>query len=174
MPLGHSFRTVPEKRPTSSCHDCFNKIGVLKIASSTLAERTTRTITASPPTRHRFIEDTMNAQAYYQQGKAPQAASQNVQSVNMASLMLQPGQQQIDAKMFIIPHSNDSPAASPTESKGSPASSSSSMDDQYSHWDLSFASMADGECLACGYRYGSVEELADHQRIDHGLADVIF
>lgn len=117
----------------------------------------------------------MNAQAFYQQGYVPQTAPQNVQSVNMASLMLQPGQQQQqpDAKMF-IQHTNESPAASPTESKGSPASSSSSMDDQFSHWDLSFASMADGECLACGYRYGSVEQLADHQRIDHGLADVIF
>lgn len=30
-----------------------------------------------------------------------------------------------------------------------------------------------GECLACGYRYLSVEQLADHQRISHGLADVI-
>ncbi|CZT19353.1 uncharacterized protein RCC_05201 [Ramularia collo-cygni] len=117
----------------------------------------------------------MNAQAYYQQRDGSRAApsqQQHVQSVNMASLMLRPGQQQVDAKIF-TQHASLSQAASPTESKGSP-DSSSSMDDQFSHWDLSFASMADGECLACGYRYGSVEELADHQRIDHGLADVIF
>lgn len=114
----------------------------------------------------------MNAQAFYQQGKASQTPPQNVQSVNMASLMLLPGQQQVDAKLF-TQHTNEQSVASPQESKDSPASLSS-MDDQFSHWDLSFASMADGECLACGYRYGSVEELADHQRIDHGLADVIF
>lgn len=114
----------------------------------------------------------MDTKSFYQPGKASQAAPQNVQSVNMASLMLLPGQQQADAKMF-IQHTTQSPGASPSESKGTP-DSSSSMDDQFSHWDLSFASMADGECLACGYRYDSVEELADHQRIDHGLADVIF
>lgn len=89
----------------------------------------------------------------------------------MASLMLLPGQQQADAKIFMPPFGR-SPAQSPEESKGSPASSTSS--DEFSHWDMSFASIADGECLACGYRYDSVEQLADHQRSEHGLADVIF
>lgn len=119
-----------------------------------------------------FSQQWKSSQAFSQQWKSSQAAPQHVQSVNMASLMLLPGQQQADAKIF-LQQTKQSPAPSPEESKGSPASSTSSME-EFSHWDMSFASMADGECLACGYRYGSVEELADHQRIDHGLADVIF
>lgn len=59
---------------------------------------------------------------------------------------------------------------------GSPQSQSSPASSTGDHWAQAMSSMfgAEDECLACGYRYGSVEELADHQRIDHGLAEVIF
>ncbi|KAL9527764.1 hypothetical protein SMMN14_08878 [Sphaerulina musiva] len=30
------------------------------------------------------------------------------------------------------------------------------------------------ECLACGFRYDGVHDLAEHQRMVHGVADVIF
>ncbi|KAF2217611.1 hypothetical protein CERZMDRAFT_80324 [Cercospora zeae-maydis SCOH1-5] len=74
------------------------------------------------------------------------------------------------------------------ESRGSPASSlGESTSSVSSHIaDLSemsaapFCSSLTGifglttECLACGYRYDSVHELADHQRMVHGMADVIF
>lgn len=113
--------------------------------------------------------NTMNAQSFYQQGNISHAASQHVQSVNMASLMLVPGQQQADANMF-IQHTNKSPAAGPEKSKASPGPSSS----MEHHWDVSFSSVADGECIGCGRRYGLVEELVDHQRIDHGLTDAVF
>lgn len=75
------------------------------------------------------------------------------------------------------------------DSRGSPASSSgeSASSSVSSHIaDLNemsaapFCSSLTGifglttECLACGYRYDSVHELADHQRMVHGMADVIF
>lgn len=84
---------------------------------------------------------------------------------------------------------SESPVASPRESKGSPASSATSYSCSQSEDprpDISqmsaapFCSSFSGifglttECLACGYRYDTVDQLADHQRIDHGLADVIF
>jgi hypothetical protein len=30
------------------------------------------------------------------------------------------------------------------------------------------------ECLACGYRYEDLGLLAEHQRMEHGLVDVVF
>lgn len=69
-----------------------------------------------------------------------------------------------------ISTTSQSSSASSPQSKGSPASSTGD------HWAQAMSSMfgADDECLACGYRYSSFEELADHQRINHGLAEVIF
>ena len=58
----------------------------------------------------------------------------------------------------------------PEETSGSP---DSMMSSPISHW-IPFGLTSDGECLGCGYQYGSVEELAEHQRLDHGLAEVIF
>lgn len=65
---------------------------------------------------------------------------------------------------------SQSSSASSPQSNGSPAPSTGD------HWAQAMSSMfgAEDECLACGYRYNSVEELADHQRINHGLAEVIF
>ena len=37
---------------------------------------------------------------------------------------------------------------------------------------LSLATI-DGECLACGYHYACMDELAHHQRTQHGLSEVI-
>ncbi|KAM3420134.1 hypothetical protein BST61_g3435 [Cercospora zeina] len=81
-----------------------------------------------------------------------------------------------------------SPTRFSIESRGSPASSSGESTSSVSSHiaDLSemsaapFCSSLTGifglttECLACGYRYVSVHELADHQRMVHGMADVIF
>ncbi|KXS93579.1 hypothetical protein AC578_990 [Pseudocercospora eumusae] len=83
---------------------------------------------------------------------------------------------------------SESPASSPGASVGSPEPSIGEQISQKSA--APFASgvedifstpfglepvVEDGckECLACGYRYLSVEQLADHQRIYHGLAEVI-
>ena len=85
-------------------------------------------------------------------------------------------------------HDSESPASFLSESKGSPASSSGDSNSSVSSHisDISemsgapFCSSFAGifglttECLACGYRYDSVHELADHQRMVHGMADVVF
>ncbi|KXT18752.1 hypothetical protein AC579_2711 [Pseudocercospora musae] len=83
---------------------------------------------------------------------------------------------------------SESPASSPGGSVGSPEPSIGEQISQMSA--APFASgledifstpfgletvVEDGckECLACGYRYLSLEQLADHQRIHHSLAEVI-
>lgn len=80
---------------------------------------------------------------------------------------MQPPRQRQQSTMSTT--SQSSSASSP-QSKGSPALSTGD------HWAQAMSAMfgAEDECLACGYRYGSFEELADHQRINHGLAEVIF
>ena len=81
-----------------------------------------------------------------------------------------------------------SPASFSMESKGSPASSSGESSSSISSHvsDISemsaapFCSSFSGifglttECFACSFRYDSVHELAEHQRMVHGVADVIF
>lgn len=72
----------------------------------------------------------------------------------------------------------------------SPTSSSSSDHDSFSHWNALGAMFSTGatfgfgsggmeeargaECLACGYRYEDLGVLAEHQRMEHGLVDVVF
>lgn len=79
-----------------------------------------------------------------------------------------------------------SPADSKESTPESPASSAGEQISQMSAAPFSGASFFSalglipeagsgcGECLACGYKYTAVEELADHQRVNHGLAEVIF
>ncbi|KAK4629225.1 hypothetical protein CLAFUW4_07641 [Fulvia fulva] len=95
-----------------------------------------------------------------------------------------PPQHQIrqeDAKCIQPQMLHQSPSTTPEvdqRSPGNPGSpgsekspvSSTSTD----HWQSFFFDLgSNGECLACGYRYSSVDELAYHQRFEHGLADII-
>ncbi|EME38431.1 hypothetical protein DOTSEDRAFT_57521 [Dothistroma septosporum NZE10] len=80
-----------------------------------------------------------------------------------------------DAKCIMPQMLHESPSNTPETVQESPSSAESpAAATSTDHWQtFSFDFGANGECLACGYQYSSVDELADHQRFDHGLAEVI-
>lgn len=124
----------------------------------------------------------LNGPRFWNERESPRSPSGTSQMLTMAKIET-PSRIEIPTKIEIpqmqpprqrqqstISTTSLSSSASSPQSKGSPAYSTGD------HWAQAMSSMfgADDECLACGYRYNSFEELADHQRINHGLAEVIF